>query len=499
MSEAAIEQRSQNARPHLRPLYGAAQVREIDRRAVAGQTSAGYALMQRAAVAAWRELRERKPDAARIDIVCGPGNNGGDGYAIASLAKNDGVEVRVWAVGEPRPGSEAALACAAWRQLGTVHPYAPGVLDGAGLIVDALYGTGLSRAPVHAAAVAIAEIRSSRAWVLAVDLPSGLHADTGQPLAQAVRADLTVSFIGRKFGLYTAQGPDHAGERVFDSLGIDADADIESLAHLLDASELRSALPKRARGAHKGGNGYVLLIGGDSGFAGAILLAARAALRSGAGLVAVATRGEHAGVLAAAQPEAMFRGVDDAGALQPLLKKASVIAIGPGLGQHDWGRAMWRAALETRLPLVVDADALNLLAQTPTRRDNWVLTPHPGEAARLLGRDVKTIEADRLKAARALADRYGGSAVLKGAGTLIAGASGVAVCPYGNPGMATGGMGDTLTGIVGALIAQQLPPETAARIGVLAHARAGDLAAQQGERGLLPGDLIDSLRAVVNP
>lgn len=495
MSEAAVEQNKANARP----LYSSAQVREIDRRAVAGQANTGYALMQRAAAAAWRELRERKPDATRIDIVCGPGNNGGDGYEIASLAKNAGVEVRVWAVGEPKPGTEAAIACAAWRRLGAVRPYAPGVLDGASLIVDALYGTGLSRAPVHVAAVAIAEMRSSRAWVLAVDVPSGLHADTGQPLDQAVRADLTVSFIGRKFGLYTAQGPDHAGERVFDALAVEADADIASLAHLLDASELRSALPKRSRGAHKGGNGFVLLIGGDSGFAGAILLATRAALRSGAGLVAVATRGEHAGVLAAAQPEAMFRGADDADALQPLLQKAGVIAIGPGLGRHDWGRAMWQAALATKLPLVVDADALNLLAQTPSRRDSWVLTPHPGEAARLLGCDVKTVEADRLAAVRALADRYGGCAILKGAGSLIAGGHGVAVCPYGNPGMATGGMGDTLTGIVAALIAQQLPLEQAARIGVLVHARAGDLAAQHGERGLLPGDLIDSLRAVVNP
>lgn len=481
-----------------RPLYSAAQVREIDRRAIGGQTRAGYALMQRAAAAAWRELRERKPDASRIDIVCGPGNNGGDGYEIASLAKSGGLEVRVWAIGEPAPGTEATMACAAWKRLGAVHPYAPGVLQGAGLIVDALYGTGLSRPPVHAAAAAIAEICSSGAWVLAVDVPSGLHTDTGQPLGQAVRADLTVSFIGRKLGLYTGQGPDHAGERVFDDLGVAADADIDSLAQLLDVDELRAALPRRPRGAHKGSNGFALLIGGGAGFAGAILLAARAALRSGAGLVAVATRAEHAGMLAAAQPEAMFRGVSAAEELQPLLQKAGVIAIGPGLGQQDWGRALWRAALLADLPLVVDADALNLLAESPSRRDNWVLTPHPGEAARLLGCDVKTIEADRVAATRALVDRYGGCAILKGAGSLIGGRE-IAVCPYGNPGMATGGMGDTLTGIVAALVAQKLPLEQAARIGVLVHARAGDLAAGSGERGLLPGDLIDSLRRVVNP
>jgi hydroxyethylthiazole kinase-like uncharacterized protein yjeF len=482
----------------LRRLYSAAQVREIDRRAIGGQAGAGYALMQRAAAAAWRALRERKPDASRVDIVCGPGNNGGDGYEIATLARNDGVDARVWAIGEPAPGTEAAMACAAWRLLGTVHPYAPGVLDGASLIVDALYGTGLSRPPVHAAAAAIDEMRSVGAWVLAVDIPSGLSADTGQPLGNAVRADLTVTFIGRKLGLYTAQGPDHAGERVFDDLGVETAESEPFLAHLLDASELRAALPKRARGAHKGGNGFALLIGGDAGFAGAILLATRATLRTGAGLVAVATRAEHAGMLAAAQPEAMFRGVADVDGLKPLLQKAGVIAIGPGLGQNDWGRAMWKAALQTDLPLVVDADALNLLAEKPQKRGNWILTPHPGEAARLLGSDVKTVEADRVAATRALVDRYGGCTILKGAGTLIGGTQ-IALCPYGNPGMATGGMGDTLTGIVAALLAQKLPLEDAARFGVLVHARAGDLAAQHGERGLLPSDLIDSLRAVVNP
>ncbi|WP_299691218.1 NAD(P)H-hydrate dehydratase [Hydrocarboniphaga sp.] len=492
MSEGREQNRNQ------RRLYSAAQVREIDRVAIDGRTDAGYALMQRAAAAAWRALCERKPDASRIDIVCGPGNNGGDGYEIATLAKHAGCEVRVWAIGEPAPGTEAALARAAWRLLGTVHPYAPGALVGASLIVDALYGTGLSRPPVHAAAAAIAEIRASGAWVLAVDVPSGLAADTGQPLGQAVRADLTVSFIGRKFGLYTGQGPEHAGERGFDDLGVVPDPGIASLAQLLDAGDLHAALPRRPRGAHKGSNGFALLIGGDTGFAGAILLAARAALRTGAGLVAVATRTEQAGTLAAAQPEAMFRGVADAGELKPLLEKAGVIAIGPGLGQNQWGRDLWQAVLQTDLPLVVDADALNLLAEAPSRRGNWVLTPHPGEAARLLGCDVKTIEADRLAATRALVARYGGCVILKGAGSLIGGRE-MAVCPYGNPGMASGGMGDTLTGIVAALLAQGLPLEDAARIGVLVHARAGDLAARGGERGLLPSDLIEALRDVVNP
>jgi hydroxyethylthiazole kinase-like uncharacterized protein yjeF len=203
-------------------------------------------------------------------------------------------------------------------------------------------------------------------------------------------------------------------------------------------------------------------------------------------------------VLAANQPEAMFRGVDDAEGLAPLIGKADVIAIGPGLARNEWGRALWAAALASELPLVVDADALNLLAETPRRRDRWVLTPHPGEAARLLGCSVAQIEADRAAATQALVARYGGCVVLKGAGSLVGGRE-LAVCPYGNPGMATGGMGDALTGVIAALIAQGLELEAAARIGVLVHARAGDIAAQAGERGLLPSDLIEALRGVVNP
>ncbi len=478
-------------------LYSAAQVRELDARATGGEVSAGYALMQRAAASAWRILRDRRPDAGRIDIVCGPGNNGGDGYEIAALAKTAGCEVRVWAVGEPPPGREAAFACAAWRARGTIHPYSPGVLKDAVVIVDALYGTGLSRAPTHAAAAAIEEICASTAWVMAVDIPSGLSADTGQALGQAVRADVTVSFVGRKLGLYTGQGPAQGGERLFDDLGVVAE-DFSGVAELLDLADLARELPARSRAAHKGSNGHALLIGGDEGFSGAILLATRAALRAGAGLVSVATRSSHAALLAASQPEGMFRPVESAAALLPLLEKADVVAIGPGLGRQDWGLALWLQVIASDLPLVVDADALNLLAERPLKRGNWVLTPHPGEAARLLEVRTADVEADRVAAVRELAARYGGVAVLKGAGSLVAGEA-LAVCPLGNPGMASGGSGDALTGIVAAMLAQGLEMEMAARVAVLAHARAGDVAAQGGERGMLPSDLIEALRGVVNP
>ena len=246
----------------------------------------------------------------------------------------------------------------------------------------------------------------------------------------------------------------------------------------------------------------MLLIGGDGGTNGALLMAARAALRSGAGLVSIATRSAHAAGLAMAQAELMPHGVEDVETLASLIDKADVVAIGPGLGQQAWGRTMFKAALACEQLLVLDADALNLLADSPRSREDWVLTPHPGEAARLLQLDTATIQADRLSAVAQLQQRYGGVVVLKGAGSLVQGHE-LGLCPHGNPGMGVGGMGDVLTGVVAAVLAQHrsmpMSTETAVGVAVAAHALAGDLAAKRGERGLLPSDLIDSLREIMNP
>jgi NAD(P)H-hydrate epimerase len=235
--------------------------------------------------------------------------------------------------------------------------------------------------------------------------------------------------------------------------------------------------------------------------AGAIRLAAEACLRAGAGLVSVATRKEHAGEMTQARPELMCRGVEDQEGLQPLLERATVLAIGPGLGRGAWGRALWEKARQCGLPMVVDADALNLLAGKPMPAGQWILTPHPGEAARLLQTTNAAIQADRPAAVAAIAERYSGVAVLKGAGTLVQGVKGPPhICTAGNPGMAAGGMGDLLCGVIAGLLAQRLDLLQAARIGVHVHARAGDLAAQTaGERGLLPTDLLPYVRQLVNP
>lgn len=493
---------------HRPQLYSAAQLRELDRRAIAELGVPGYTLMQRAAQAGFAALRARWPQAQRIAVLCGPGNNGGDGYEIARLARAAGMRVDLARVGAlPRAG-DAVTAHAAWAAGGgEVAQFDTGfanlAMRDADVICDAIFGIGITRKVDGAPAAAIAAInaRRSEQGALAVDLPSGLDADTGAVHGLAVRADLSIAFIGRKLGSYTGEGPDHCGERKFSSLDLPAEFldSAAGFAELLDAAHLQSALPRRARTAHKGRHGHVLIVGGDHGMTGAALLAARAALRSGAGLVSVATRAPHAVPMAMAQPEAMCHAIEHVADLDALIHACGVIAIGPGLGRGDWGRAMLARALDADRPLVLDADALNLLAENPRRLSaDCVLTPHPAEAARLLGRTTPVIQADRAAAIAGLSERYGAICVLKGAGTLVQG-SGVAVCPYGNPGMGVGGMGDVLTGVIAALRAQGLGAETAARIGVLAHALAGDRAAAGGERGLLPGDLIGQLRAVLNP
>ncbi len=269
----------------------------------------------------------------------------------------------------------------------------------------------------------------------------------------------------------------------------------------LELSEEQKALPARKRDAHKGDFGHVLIVGGDLSMGGAVSLASSAALHAGAGLVSVATHKEHVEAVVSQQPEVMCKAVETTSDLKPLLERATVVVIGPGLGKSAWSKAMFSEVLESDLPLLLDADALNLLAQTNLKRDNWILTPHPGEAARLLEVSTQEIQADRVKAIKELKDKHGGVVVLKGAGSLVsaAGSHEIYMCEAGNPGMATAGMGDVLSGVIGALVAQKLSLEHAARLGVCVHAHAGDHASKFGERGILASDLFPHITELVNP
>lgn len=483
-------------------LYSAAQVRDLDRRAIEVHGIAGYTLMQRAAQASWEALVACWPAARSLTVLCGSGNNGGDGYELARLARRAGWTTRLFAVDGVPTQADAALAHAAWCGDGGAVERFDGMLPDSEIIADAIFGTGLSRAPQALAAAAVNAVNAARdrgARVVALDVPSGLDAGCGVAFSPAVSADLTISFIGRKLGIYTGEGPALAGDRRFARLAVPDDvyAAAAPLAQLQRAADLAGLLPLRRRDAHKGRHGHVLVVGGNHGMMGAALLAARAALRCGAGLVSVATRDVHAVAMTAGQPELMCHGVDEL-AVRALIARADVVAIGPGLGQDRWARGLWSAAIDSGKPLIVDADALNLLAAEPAVLPAAVLTPHPGEAARLLGVTTAEIQRDRLAALRELESRYHAAIVLKGAGSLCSGHP-PRVCPFGNPGMAVGGSGDVLTGVIAALRAQGLARDEAAQAGVLVHALAGDRAAGGGERGLLPSDLLACLRDVVNP
>jgi len=483
-------------------LYEAEAVRQIDAAAIAGGIS-GAALMQRAAEASWQALRQRAPEARRIGVLCGPGHNGGDGYALAEIARGAGYQVRLFQWGGVPDTATARPFVKAWQSGGGgAAPLEQALAWDADIWVDGLLGIGLDR-PVPDDLHEMINAFNARAQpLLALDVPSGLNATTGQVMGAAFEAQLTVSFIAHKLGLWTGAGPHFAGQRLLADLSVPEGAyqGIFPAARLM--AEITSAdLPRRLVHAHKGHHGHVLVIGGNEGAMGAALMCARAALRSGAGYVSVATRAAHASVMAAAQPELMVNAAESPNALAPLTRRASVLAVGPGLGQDEWARWVLDAALASGLPAVVDADALNGLAQRPQRLGGTVLTPHPKEAARLLRRDLAAIEADRASAVRELQQRFGGAVVLKGAGSLVAdGSPLLSCCPAGNPGMAVAGMGDALTGVIAALMAQGLSPERAAALGVRAHADAGDRAAALiGQRGMIPSDVIAALPCVLNP
>jgi NAD(P)H-hydrate epimerase len=485
-------------------LYSTAQVRALDTYAIEVLGIPGYTLMKRAGEAALRCLRTRWPTAHRIVIVCGDGNNGGDGYVLARFAQAAGLTVTVLSAASPETlHGDARQAYEDLRASGAgVRPFAAERLSEGDVIVDALLGTGLRGGVREDVAQVIRAVNTAARPVFALDVPSGLDSDTGRPLGDTMRADATVTFVGLKTGLFTGDGPEYAGTVFFDDLEIQPPGTAEfkpRLERIMDA-EIQRALPRRRRAAHKGDFGRVLIVGSGVGMPGATRLAGEACLRVGAGLVTAAVAPENIAAIAAGRPELICLPLSDPQMLTEALGHADVVAIGPGLGRSAWARDALDAVLGCDKPLVVDADALNLVAESGgARRANWILTPHPGEAGRLLGVATDEVQNDRLSALDRLTERYGGTVVLKGAGTLVGCVGRIpAVCERGNPGMASAGMGDVLTGAIAGILAQCRDAWLAARVGVLVHAMAGDAAARGGERGLLAGDVARELHNCVN-
>lgn len=487
--------------PHS--VWPADWIRQAEPLAAAAAGISLYELMLRAGAAAYRLAGVCYPAARHWLVLCGRGNNGGDGYVVARLAAEAGVRVTLIAGAGSRPlPAEAAMARQAWLDAGGTELAEdsrwPADID---LIIDGLLGSGLTSAPRAPAATLIEAANRSGLPIVALDIPSGLLAASGAVPGAAIRAAHTMTFIGLKPGLLTGQARDWVGQLHHSTLGLS-----EWLAQQpvqiqrVSAADLAGWLPPRRPCSHKGEHGRLLLVGGDRGLGGAIRMAAEAALRSGAGLVRVLTHIDHVAPLLTARPELMVQALDDE-TLQRALAWADVTVIGPGLGQEAWGRNALKVLQSSDKPTLWDADALNLLALNPEKRQNRVITPHPGEAARLLGCSTAEIESDRLLAVRRLAADYGGVAVLKGAGTLIADEHGaMAIADVGNPGMASGGMGDVLAGIIGGLLAQKLSLYDAACAGCVVHGVAADsVAEKQGTRGLLATDLLPAIPYYVNP
>lgn len=486
------------------PLYTSDQIRALERAVFDGGETAGQ-LMARAGGALFSVLQSEWPEARRIGVLLGSGQNAGDGLVLARLARAEGFHVSLF--GWCRPQQLHGAAHQAWLALKSACPDLAVANDRTGLtaqtdldvVVDAGFGIGLSSSrPLSAEAVGwieyVNEAHLSGVGVLAADLPSGLIADTGAG-ESIITADVTVSFLVLKPGLVTGRGPAVSGRIVLAHLDVPSKEEASDTHVMLTAEPL----PPKPRDGHKGRFGTLLIVAGNRGMMGAARMAAEAALRVGTGKVIVATHPAHAAMVAIGRPELIVHGVDAAPELDALLRQADAVVLGPGLGSDEWAEQMAKHVLATDLPMIVDADGLRFLSPGAPENTLRMMTPHPAEAARLLGCKTREVEQDRLASARALSARYGMMGVLKGAGSVLFLPDGLLICGRGDPALATAGSGDVLAGVIGGLLALGMAPAEALPRAVCWHALAGEwLATQSGSWGAAATDLFVPLRAIAN-
>jgi NAD(P)H-hydrate epimerase len=499
-------------------LYTAEQVKsgEVEAARLAGISM--YSLMQRAGMAVYERFQTLYPRAKKVVVLCGKGNNGGDGYVFATLAQQAQLDVSVFQAGkEEALKGDAKLAFQEWVLNDGRHSdwndWEEALFE-ADVIIDALLGTGLSGDVKKPLSEYIDQINRIRCPVISIDIPSGLCANTGNVLGHAVKADHTVTFIGVKQGLCTGQARSNVGELHFAGLGVEREFQsiTDESALGIDQKIISRLWPEANPTAHKGDNGKLLCVGGNQGMSGAIRLCASAATRTGAGLTAAITHPNSLIPLQVASPEVMSQSItleqlkDTDNELVKRAEWADALVLGPGLGMDSWSDGVYQLLSDVEKRKLLDADGLNLLAKcnvgevTPSNRDDLrIITPHPGEAARLLNSNIEQIESNRFQAVRALHEQYGGVIVLKGAGTLIYDGSRMYVCLAGNEGMACGGVGDVLSGIIGGLLARGLSISIAARLGVVIHSCAADENVRKfGRVGLLASDIVTDVRGTIN-
>lgn len=498
-------------------LYSVDSVVQLEKIAINQFNIPAYELMKRAGCAVFNLLTTKYTRHKKILVLCGAGNNTGDGYVVAKLGKQAGFDIHVVSLINPESlKGEALLAYNDWLEVGANDKTDLSLLDEVDIVIDALLGTGLTREVSAEWAQWITAVNNSSKPVISVDIPSGLLADTGVIAGVAVKADVTVSFIGLKKGMFTAQAKDVCGDIVFNDLGLPAEAYslVECDTRLINAIDY-SLLPKRQASSHKGRFGHVLIVGGNVGMPGAVILAAKAALRTGAGLVTIITVAQNLEAISSAVPEAMVKtceqGVENNLAITDLFAEAFIkdithVAMGMGLGQDDWSLKILQHCVQLNKPMVIDADALNLIAKNDIRiSSSLVLTPHPGEAARLLSigsiistADVQKNRFDAVKKLHVLfADCESCTVILKGSGTLIFNGYTIKICKLGNAAMSAPGMGDVLSGIVIALMAQDIEAFDAASLAVCLHASAAGLVTGDKTRGLLASDVVEMLPRVL--
>uniref|UniRef100_A0A7V6A383 Bifunctional NAD(P)H-hydrate repair enzyme n=1 Tax=Desulfobacca acetoxidans TaxID=60893 RepID=A0A7V6A383_9BACT len=500
-------------------LVSAGHMRELDRRTIEDLGVASLVLMENAGRSTYQILRREFPGlTGPVVVLAGRGNNGGDGFVVARYLANDGIPVTVYLVAardQVQGDALANLKILTKLNVEVVEIVGDDRLNDllhhmsrAELVVDALLGTGLNSPVQGRIAAVIDRVNRTRTPVLAVDIPSGLSADTGEPLSAAVKAEVTVTYGFPKIGQIVPPGRDLVGRLWQVDIGIPAAFAKDAGTELAEAAGMRALLPARPFASHKGTFGHLVVAAGSEGKTGAAAMSSEADLRTGAGLVTLAVPAGLLDILAAKLTEAMTLPLPEAAgaralgeaALSPLndfLADKTAVALGPGLGTHPETQALVRNLVRNcPLPMVVDADGLNALAGhlqvLKASAGPRILTPHPGEMARLLGSTPKEVQSRRLDAAREVAKAHGVWVVLKGAQTVVAEPGGhLSLNPTGNPVLASGGTGDVLTGLIGGFLAQRMPPWDAARLGVYLHGLAADYLAEViGPRGHIAGDLI---------
>lgn len=495
-----------NLQAELLPLeiYSTEQIRQFEAMAINDYGIAETTLMAQAAQAALNCLLELWPEAKHIGVVCGPGNNAGDGYYLAKLATEHGLVADVYYVSSPEQLTGAAQWAYMQAQTANIQIMSFDDIEiiEADLLVDAIFGIGLDRPLKDEYFTAVERVNNSLMPVLSLDIPTGICSKTGNVLGNAIIADATMAFIGVKSGLVTGEATDYVGELFCDDLQLPVDIFLQTEPYALRLSYdmVMDYFEPRLKNSHKGDNGHVVIVGGDYGLAGAVSLAANAALRAGAGLVTVVTRAEHISAIIGFRPEVMAIASEHVDWSQ-LLARADIVVVGPGLGQSKWSEQMFAQVSNSDTNFVIDADGLYFLRKNNLDKP-MIITPHPGEAASLLQTDTASIQADRYQALIKLKQKYPQAlAVLKGAGSLILDETETFLaCQAGNPGMSSAGMGDVLTGLIAGLWAQGYDRESALEMGVMIHALAGDIVAlEQGERGMLATDLLLIIQQLVNP